>query len=408
MRMRKRRNLSPRMEKCAAVLLETPEDFRGQWLSHFNSFSHLQLELGCGKGRFTADTAEAQPDTLLVAVEKVPDAMIIAMERILDRRLPNVRFIDTDAARLPLLFAPGEVERIYINFCDPWPKSRDAKFRLTAPAFLRLYADALPPGGEIWFKTDNAPLFDWSVRQLQDEGWAISELTNDLHANGPVGVMTDYETKFYAEGVKIHRLVAARTAETKTTADGPVPRLRDAALPDARGFKAPADGKLRLLPSTKELCRAYYQVFEHDPALFEDESQMVPYVYDEAEADARFERRRARVNNRPFYILVGEQVIGEVVLKNLNAEEKSCELGICLVNDRWKNRGYGTAAERLALDYAFHTLGMETVYADALLKNTRSQHVLQKLGFRYISEDEHFKFFRLTREDYLSHRNEGG
>ena len=135
---------------------------------------------------------------------------------------------------------------------------------------------------------------------------------------------------------------------------------------------------------------------------------MVPYVYDEAEADARFERRRARVNNRPFYILVGEQVIGEVVLKNLNAEEKSCELGICLVNDRWKNRGYGTAAERLALDYAFHTLGMETVYADALLKNTRSQHVLQKLGFRYISEDEHFKFFRLTREDYLSHRNEGG
>ena len=225
------------MEKCASVLVEAPEELRGQWLPRFPGHTQLQLELGCGKGRFTADTAAAQPDTLLVAVEKVPDAMIIAMERVLGLELSNVRFIDIDAARLPLLFAPGEVSRIYINFCDPWPKSRDAKFRLTAPAFLRLYADALPVGGQIWFKTDNAPLFDWSLKQFQDEGWVISEKTDDLHANGPVGVMTDYEAKFFAEGVKIHRLVAVRSAETKTTAAGPVPRLRDAALPDARGYE---------------------------------------------------------------------------------------------------------------------------------------------------------------------------
>ena len=223
------------MERCAAVLLEEPEALRGRWLEAFPACSRLELELGCGKGRFTADTAAASPETLLVAVEKVPDVMVLAMERCLRQKLENVRFMDRDAAKLPLLFAPGEVSRIYINFCDPWPKSRDAKFRLTAPAFLRLYADALPLGGQIWFKTDNTPLFAWSLQQFEAEGWALSERTDDLHANGPVGVMTDYEARFYEAGVPIHRLVATRTADTKTTAAGPVPRLRDAALDDARG-----------------------------------------------------------------------------------------------------------------------------------------------------------------------------
>ncbi len=233
--MRKRHNLEPRLAACAAVVTEDPFSCRGEWLERYPGHTRLELELGCGKGRFTADTAAASPGTLLVAVEKVPDAMVLATERCLRRGLTNVRFIDGDAARLGDLFAPGEVSRIYINFCDPWPKSRDAKFRLTAPSFLRLYADALPLGGEICFKTDNAPLFAWSVEQFLSEGWALHDVTDDLHAQGPVGVMTDYEAKFYEEGVPIHRLVAVRTAETKTTAAGPVPRLRDAALSDARG-----------------------------------------------------------------------------------------------------------------------------------------------------------------------------
>lgn len=223
------------MEKCAALLIGEPEALRGRWRERFPGYEKLELELGCGKGRFTADTAAAAPETLLVALEKVPDAMVLAMERCLDRELGNVRFVDRLAEKLPELFAPGEVSRIYINFCDPWPKSRDAKFRLTAPAFLRLYADALPLGGQIWFKTDNAPLFAWSKEQFEAEGWALSEKTDDLHADGVVGVMTDYEAKFHEAGVPIHRVVATRTANTKTTAAGPVPRLRDAALDDARG-----------------------------------------------------------------------------------------------------------------------------------------------------------------------------
>ena len=235
MRMRKKPNLLPRMERAAAVLVTEPERLRGQWRTAFPGYEKLFLELGCGKGRFTAETAAASPETLLVAVEKVPDAMVVAMERAVANGLHNVRFIDRDVVLLPELFAPGEVDGIYLNFCDPWPKSRDAKHRLTAPGFLRLYADALPIGGTLRFKTDNLPLFQWSLAQLESEGWALSEVTNDLHADGICGIMTDYEAKFHAQGVKINRLAATRTAQTKTTADGTPERLRDAALSDAKG-----------------------------------------------------------------------------------------------------------------------------------------------------------------------------
>ena len=235
MRMRKKPNLLPRMERAAAVLVTEPEALRGAWRTLLPGCGALHLELGCGKGRFTAETAAAAPETLLVAVEKVPDAMVVAMERAVENGLHNVRFIDRDVVLLPELFAPGEAERIYINFCDPWPKSRDAKHRLTAPGFLRLYADVLADGGELWFKTDNRPLFDWSLEQFTAEGWSLSEVTNDLHAGGVRGVMTDYESKFHAQGVKINRLVATKTAETKTTAAGTPERLRNAALADAKG-----------------------------------------------------------------------------------------------------------------------------------------------------------------------------
>ena len=245
MRMRKRANLGKRMEHCAAFLNAEPEALRGQWLTSYPGFEKTYLELGCGKGTFTAETAASLPDTLYIALEKVPDAMILAMEKIDRRGLENVRFIDADAKLLNTMFAEGELDRIYINFCDPWPKSRDAKLRLTAPSFLRLYADALKDGGEIHFKTDNTPLFDWSVEQLTAEGWVLSEVTHDLHENGPVGVMTDYEVKFYEQGMKINRLVATKTASTKGTAAGTVPRLRNASLTDARGYEESREANRR-------------------------------------------------------------------------------------------------------------------------------------------------------------------
>ena len=233
MRMRKKPNLQPRMERCAHVMISAPEEKRGGWLSGNGKYSALHLEIGCGKGRFTAGIAAEMPDVLLAAIERVQDALVVAMERICKNRLENVLFLDRDAKNLEEYFAPGEISRIYINFCDPWPKSRDAKHRLTAPGFLRRYARLLPVGGEIHFKTDNTPLFDWSVQQMRAEGWELREWTHDLHANGPVGIMTDYEAKFYEQGMTINRVVAVRTA--KTVCEGEPARLRNASLSDARG-----------------------------------------------------------------------------------------------------------------------------------------------------------------------------
>ena len=208
MRMRKKPNLLPRMERASSVLTASPEALRGKWLASFPGYSHLHLELGCGKGGFTCAAAAAMPDTLLAAVEKVPDAMVVAMERAVEAGLHNVRFLDIDALRLPELFAPGEVERIYINFCDPWPKKKQFKRRLTAPGFLALYRQVLAPEGEIWFKTDNQPLFDWSCETMAEAGFRRSGVPRDLHAGGAVGIMTDYEKKFVGEGKPICRLVA--------------------------------------------------------------------------------------------------------------------------------------------------------------------------------------------------------
>ncbi|MCF0136730.1 MAG: tRNA (guanosine(46)-N7)-methyltransferase TrmB [Oscillospiraceae bacterium] len=233
--MRHRPNLAPRMEKCSTVWVTEPKELRGSWREEFPGYEALWLEIGCGKGRFTADTAEANGDILLLAVEKSADAMIKGMELVCDRGIENVRFMDIDALALRELFAPDEINRIFLNFSDPWPKSRDAKHRLTAPGFLRSYADVLPEGGEIHFKTDNRPLFDWSLEQFASEGWEIRELSNDLHANGAVGIMTDYEAKFHAQGIAINRLVAVKNGNTKSGKDGVPPRLYDSALSDARG-----------------------------------------------------------------------------------------------------------------------------------------------------------------------------
>ncbi len=235
--MRRKPNLEPRLEKCAALAVEEPAAYRGRWRASFGAFSDLHVELGCGKGRFTADAASASPEVLLVAIERDPSALVMAMELALSRGITNVRFILGDVGLLGELFAPGEVGRIYLNFPDPWPKSRDAKLRLTAPNFLRRYASVLADGGSLQFKTDNTPLFDWSVGQFAAEGWELRELTHDLHANGLVGILTGYEAKFVAQGMKINRLAAVKTAATKTLADGEVPRLRNASLCDARGYE---------------------------------------------------------------------------------------------------------------------------------------------------------------------------
>ena len=207
MRMRKKKNLVPRMERCAAQLIRNPYEHRGHWRDLMPQARELRVELGCGKGRFTYGTAAAEPDVLFIAIEMVPDAMVVAMERCVNDCLTNVFFVDANADQLPQFFAPGEVDRIYVNFCDPWPSKRHAKRRLTHGNFLKLYRQVLKMGGQIHFKTDNQPLFEFSVEELPQFGFELSEVTRNLHENGPVGVMTDYEAKFHELGQPINRCV---------------------------------------------------------------------------------------------------------------------------------------------------------------------------------------------------------
>mgnify|MGYP000937115982 CR=1 FL=1 len=207
MRMRKKPNLIPRMERCAEYQEKQPQDWRGRWREKLAPGCELRLELGCGKGRFTCEMAAAEPDVLFVAVERVPDAMVIAMERAKAAELHNVLFIDADVAKLEEFFVPGEVSQIYINFCDPWPTKRHAKRRLTFEKFLKLYRLVLTDEGQVHFKTDNRGLFEWSLTQFPLAGFTLSEVTRNLHANGIWGVMTDYEEKFHNLGTTINRCV---------------------------------------------------------------------------------------------------------------------------------------------------------------------------------------------------------
>ena len=117
-------------------------------------------------------------------------------------------FICDDAALLSDWFAPGEISGLYINFCDPWPSKRHAKRRLTSEGFLKSYRDILAPGGKIWFKTDNRPLFEYSLTQFPRAGYTLDDVTFDLHADDADVVMTDFEAVFHEQGVKINRCVA--------------------------------------------------------------------------------------------------------------------------------------------------------------------------------------------------------
>lgn len=223
MRMRRKKNLVPRMERCAQWLIREPQQMRGNWRTLLPGAREVRVELGCGKGRFTCQTAAANPNILFVAVERVPDAMVMAMERAREMALHNVYFIDGDAAILSEFFAPEEVDLIYINFCDPWPPKRHAKRRLTHRDFLLRYRQVLREGGQIHFKTDNVGLFSFSVTEFPFGGFLPEQITHDLHANGIQGIMTDYEEKFHNMGTKINRCVAVKGPLPPEALEGPGP-----------------------------------------------------------------------------------------------------------------------------------------------------------------------------------------
>ncbi len=205
MRMRKMRNLQPRLEKCSAYRILEPETMLGKWRSLKPDCTALWVEVGCGKGKFTAETAAANPDVLLIAVERCREAVVVAMEKAKSMGLTNVFYIDMDVANMEAVFAGQEIDRLFINFPDPWPRKKNAKRRLTHRSFLDKYCRVVREGGEIHFKTDNAPLFEYSMEEFGICGLQVNNLTRNLHENGIVGIMTGYEEKFHALGTPINR-----------------------------------------------------------------------------------------------------------------------------------------------------------------------------------------------------------
>ena len=166
-----------------------------------------------------AQKIRSDSDVLLVAVERVQEAMLLGMEKTLQMGLKNLVFLSLDAAELEEYFADSEVDRLFLNFCDPWPRKKNAKRRLTYHTFLEKYKKVLKLGGQIHFKTDNANLFAWSLPEMESCFLELRNVTDDLHANGPVGIMTGYEEKFYALGTPIHRVEAVVTTKQPRPAE---------------------------------------------------------------------------------------------------------------------------------------------------------------------------------------------
>lgn len=208
MRMRKKKNGEARMAACAELKTENPESLKGKWDSLAKGRT-LCLEIGCGKGTFVVNSALKNPDKFFIAIEVIPDVIMLAMEKAKAAQVDNVTFICFDAGKLEEIFEENELSEIYLNFSDPWPKKRHAKRRLTYISFLEIYKKILKPGGKIFFKTDNRPLFDFSLEQFELAGIPLSEVTNDLHRSPweDGNIHTEYEDNFSAKGFTINRLV---------------------------------------------------------------------------------------------------------------------------------------------------------------------------------------------------------
>lgn len=209
MRLRNVKGSREFIEKSPYVI-HNPEDYRGCWNSFFHNNNPLHIEIGMGKGQFIHALAEANPGINYIGIEMYSSVLYRALERRAETELDNLYFLRFDAKYLTDIFGKGEIDKIYLNFSDPWPKERHAKRRLTSPDFLSIYDKILQPDGTIQFKTDNRPLFDFSVESVKESRrWHIDEITYDLYHSEFLdgNIMTEYESRFVAEGKPICRFV---------------------------------------------------------------------------------------------------------------------------------------------------------------------------------------------------------
>lgn len=209
------RNVTGSREVIAesAYVAHEPQQYKGKWKKLFGNENPIRIEIGMGKGRFIMDLARRNPQINYIGIEKYSSVLIRGIQKMEQDPLPNLYFIRMDAEEIVDVFGAEEVDKIYLNFSDPWPKDRHAKRRLPSREFLHRYDEILKKDGNLEFKTDNHDLFQFALEELEPAGWHLDEVTEDLHHDMGMmqgNVMTEYEEKFSSKGNPIYKYIISR------------------------------------------------------------------------------------------------------------------------------------------------------------------------------------------------------
>lgn len=206
MRLRNKPWAQERIDQHPQYVVPNPEAVKGKWREVFEKNQPLHIEIGSGKGRFVTEMAKANPEINYIGIEVYKSVLVDALDRVIEADLPNVKLLNVNADDLEKFFEKNEVDRVYLNFSDPWPKVRHKKRRLTFKSYLKSYENILPAGGEIHFKTDNQGLFEYSLMSFSAYGLLLTYVSLDLHHSDYEGnIMTEYEQKFSEKGNRIYR-----------------------------------------------------------------------------------------------------------------------------------------------------------------------------------------------------------
>lgn len=206
MRLRNKPWAKEKIASYPQYIIPQSEQYKGRWHELFANDNPIHIEIGTGKGRFITEMAKMHPHINYIGIELYESVIVCALDKLIENDLPNLRLLNVNAKELTNIFAKGEVERIYLNFSDPWPKKRHEKRRLTYRSFLELYENILVDEGEIHFKTDNRGLFEYSLVSFSQYGLVLQYVSLDLHRSDVEGnVMTEYEQKFSEKGNPIYR-----------------------------------------------------------------------------------------------------------------------------------------------------------------------------------------------------------
>ena len=209
MRLRNKPGAPAKIASYPQYIVDTPETWKGKWHERFGNQNPIHIEVGTGKGRFVTEMAKLHPEINYIGIELQMSVVVVALDKLIAEDLPNLQLLHVNGGALSQYFEKGEVNQVYLNFSDPWPKTRHEKRRLTSADYIANYESILIPEGEIHFKTDNQGLFEYSLHSFSKYGMILEQVWLNLHESDFEGnVMTEYEEKFSNRGQRIYRVVA--------------------------------------------------------------------------------------------------------------------------------------------------------------------------------------------------------